>query len=138
MNTIDQVLLKQKNGFLATVEEGKPRIRPFEIQLLLEGPFKYYLCTANTKEVYKQLQASPFIEFSLSTSDNIILRVSGKIKFDNNANIKQKIIDTNDLVKSIYNTGDNPVFEVFYIEEGEGSVTYLDSRTPEYFKITNK
>jgi uncharacterized pyridoxamine 5'-phosphate oxidase family protein len=138
MNKLDQVLLRQKNGFLATIEDGKPRIRPFEIQLFLDSPFKYYLCTANTKEVYRQLQRSPFIEFSLATPDNIILRIKGKIKYDSDSVIKQKIIDTNELVRTIYKTGDNPAFEIFYIEEGEGSVTYLDNRTSEYIVINNK
>ncbi|MBD8847311.1 pyridoxamine 5'-phosphate oxidase [Priestia megaterium] len=138
MNKLDQVLLKQKNGFLATIEDNKPRIRPFEIQIFLDSPFKYYLCTANTKEVYRQLQKSPFIEFSLATTDNIILRIKGTIRFDSDLAIKQKIVDTNELVRSIYKTGDNPTFEIFYIEEGEGSITYLDNRTPEYSVINNK
>lgn len=138
MNKLDQVLLKQKNGFLATIEDNKPRIRPFEIQIFLDSPFKYYLCTANTKEVYRQLQKSPFIEFSLATTDNIILRIKGTIRFDSDLAIKQKIVDTNELVRSIYKTGDNPAFEIFYIEEGEGSITYLDNRTPEYSVINNK
>ncbi|RAS74585.1 pyridoxamine 5'-phosphate oxidase [Priestia endophytica] len=138
MNTLDQVLLRQKNGFLATLEGGKPRIRPFEIQLFLDSPFKYYLCTSNTKEVYKQLQEYPFIEFSLTTPDNTILRIRGRIKFSADEHIKQKIIDNNELVRSIYQTGSNPSFEIFYIREGEGTVAYLDNRSPEYFIIDNK
>ncbi|MCM3186851.1 pyridoxamine 5'-phosphate oxidase family protein [Priestia megaterium] len=138
MNKLDEILFKQKKGFLATIDNGRPRIRPFEIQLLLDSPFKYYLCTANSKAVYHQLQKSPFVEFSLATPSNIILRITGKIRFDDDMVIKQKIVDTNDLVRSIYRTGDNPNFELFYIEEGEALITYLDNRDSEYFTIYNK
>ena len=137
LNSLNEIFLKQRNGFLATVESGRPRIRPFEIQLFQDSPFQYYLCTANTKEVYNQLKKNPFIEFSLATPDRIILRISGKIRFDDDLLIKQRIIDTNELVRSIYKTGDNPIFEIFYIEKGEASITFLDGRKPEFFQIKN-
>ncbi|NRG33035.1 pyridoxamine 5'-phosphate oxidase family protein [Niallia circulans] len=138
MNNLDHILLAQRNGFLATVENGKPKIRPFEIQLIPDSQFKYYLCTANTKQVYKQLQDNPYVEFSLSTPDNVILRIGGKIKFDDSLSIKNWIIETNDLVRSIYKKGDNPIFEIFYFEEADGSLLYLDGSKPEFFSLKNK
>ncbi|MGF9858576.1 hypothetical protein ABEX55_16165 [Priestia endophytica] len=70
--------------------------------------------------------------------DNIILRIRGKIKFSVDKHIKQRIIDNNELVRLIYQTGSNPPFEIFYIEEGESTVSYLDNKTTEYFTIDNK
>jgi uncharacterized pyridoxamine 5'-phosphate oxidase family protein len=39
-------------------------------------------------------------------------------------NSKKRILDTNDLVRSIYQTPENPVFEVFFI--GHGTVKIAD------------
>ncbi|WP_176718161.1 hypothetical protein [Paenibacillus kribbensis] len=78
-----------------------------------------------------------YIEFSLSTPDLAILRIRGRIRYDQDQGIKQRIIDTNELVRSIYHQGNHPVFEIFYIEEGKASVSYLDGRQSETFTIPN-
>ncbi|MNE56104.1 Pyridoxamine 5'-phosphate oxidase [compost metagenome] len=133
MNKLEQFIGEHKEGFLATIENGEPRIRPFQIQFVVDE--KFYLCTANTKEVYKQVQQHPFVEFSVSAPGNVFVRIRGKVKFDNNLILKQRIINENDLVRSIYKSGDHPSFEIFYIETGEGIIAALDGRAPEFYKI---
>ena len=45
--------------------------------------------------------------------------------FENNMAIKNRMMEENEVVRSIYRTADNPVFEVFYLAEAIASVSNL-------------
>lgn len=128
MNEAVKFLNENTNGFLATVEEGKPRVRPFQFMLEEEG--KFFFCTANTKDVYKQLQATPYVEFSSSSPQFAWIRLSGEIKFSDDLKIKEKILENNGLVKSIYQRAENPIFEIFYIEHGVAVISDFSGQPP--------
>ena len=63
-NAMDKVMeyLKQAKGawYLATVEDGQPRVRPFGAQVVYNG--RLYIQTSNKKKVYAQLKAEPRFE----------------------------------------------------------------------------
>ncbi|MBR6142994.1 MAG: pyridoxamine 5'-phosphate oxidase family protein, partial [Treponema sp.] len=46
--------------YLATVEDGQPRVRPFGTINIFEG--KLYIQTGKSKDVSKQIQANPKVE----------------------------------------------------------------------------
>lgn len=120
MKEVIEFLKENGNGFLATVEEGKPRVRPF--QFMLEEAGRFYFCTSNAKDVYQQLQAQPFVEFSSMSPKFAWVRLRGEVCFSQDVTIKARILEANPLVKSIYKTPDNPVFETFYFEHGNAIV----------------
>lgn len=64
---------------LATVEEGRPKIRVFQI-MRMEGETLYF-ATSPHKEVYRQLQADPHVEI-MAMSGNIFVRIAGEVRFD--------------------------------------------------------
>ena len=117
MKEVLEFLKENGNGFLATMEEGKPRVRPFQFMLEAEG--RFYFCTSNAKDVYQQLQAHPFVEFSSVSPQFAWVRLRGEIHFSRDVAMKAAILEANSLVKSIYKTPDNPVFEIFYLEHGK-------------------
>ncbi|MGL4370053.1 MAG: pyridoxamine 5'-phosphate oxidase family protein [Spirochaetota bacterium] len=121
MEEVIEFLNKNPWGFLSTVDNGRPRVRPFGFMCREKG--RYYFCTSTQKDVYRQMKDVPFIEFSCSTPEFSWLRLSGGISFTDDIQIKEKIIREQDLVRSIYKTADNPVFSVFYLEHGEASLT---------------
>ncbi|KJS16187.1 MAG: pyridoxamine 5'-phosphate oxidase [Peptococcaceae bacterium BRH_c4b] len=133
MQEVIKILAENKVGVLSTVDEGKPRVRPFEFQF--EHDDKYYFCTANTKDVYKQLVAMPFVEFTTTSKDYVTVRLRGEVKFYEGKVIKERIINNNDLVRSIYQSADNPVFEVFYIEHGEAIIFDFSGQPPHCFSF---
>lgn len=117
MKEVIKLLNENPIGALATIDNGKPKVRPFGFMFEENG--KFYFCTANTKEVYKQLKEVPIIQFTTTSKEFVTARISGEIKFSNDLQIKERIINSNDLVKSLYQTADNPTFEIFFLETGE-------------------
>ncbi|WP_368488653.1 pyridoxamine 5'-phosphate oxidase family protein [Clostridium sp. BJN0013] len=47
MEEVIKIFKENGYGFLATVEDGKPRVRPFGFMFYEDG--KLYFCTSNTK-----------------------------------------------------------------------------------------
>ena len=128
MQEVVKFLQENKTGFLATVEGTKPKVRPF--QFMLEDSGNLFFCTNNTKDVFKQLQANPYVEFSSSTPTFAWIRLSGQVKFSDDVRIKEKILEASGLVKSIYQRADNPIFEIFYIEYGTAILADFSGQPP--------
>ena len=124
MEEVMKILTEGNIGYLATVENGKPRVRPFGFGFEENG--KYFFCTNNTKDVYTQLKNIPHAEYSVTSKNMITVRIRGKIEFTNDISKKEKTIEASGLVRSIYKTADNPIFEIFYIEPEEIIVSTLD------------
>ncbi len=134
MNEIVEFLKENPVQYVATVDkEGKPRVRPF--QFMLDENGKLYFCTSNEKKVYKELSNAPYIEICTSSNKGEWIRISGKVTFSNDTDIKKYIIENNDLVKSIYKTPDNKVFEIFYIEEGQVTISDFSGNPPRIYNI---
>ena len=110
-------LRDNKTFYLATSENGRPRVRPFG--LVVEHGEKLWFCTANTKAVYRQLQANPLVEISATSPSMDWIRLSGKAVFENNGEVKRKAFDVLPMLASIYQGPDDPMFEVFYLADAE-------------------
>ena len=87
-----------------------------------DGRRKILFTTANTKEVYKQLQETPYLEFTCSNKEGNWLRLSGEAIFTKDLEIKKKVMESSPGVKMLYQSPDNPIFEVFYVEHGQASI----------------
>lgn len=112
------VLTANPNGVLATQDNGKIKTRVF--QYLFSDGNKVYFCTNNEKSVYKQIKENPYISFCTYPSDYApVLSVNGKAVFVDDKALKTRALDENPGIKGIYNTPDNPVFELFYIDTEE-------------------
>ena len=128
MDKIINFLRENNIGVLVTSENNKPHGRPQHIHLIKDG--RFYFTTANVKKAYTQLKENPYIEFIVTTKDFVTVRINGEIKFTNDINEKQMVMDNSPLVKKGYQTSDNPIFEVFYLEHGEANLTELLSGEP--------
>ncbi|ACM19646.1 hypothetical protein Geob_1286 [Geotalea daltonii FRC-32] len=132
MNTVTEFLTKNRTVYLATIGiDGNPKVRPF--QFMLEDGGKLYFCTANNKPVYQEMQKHPAVEFSICDEKFAWLRLHGKAVFSQDLRIKEKVLEGNPLVKSIYKTADNPAFEIFYLEGAGATIADFSGNPPQTF-----
>lgn len=117
MESIIKLLEANKVGALATSYEGKPYVRPQHLHFIKDG--KFYFTTANVKKAYQQLKENPYMEFMVTTPDFQTIRLSGSVEFSQSIEEKEMVLEAAPLVKKGYQTADNPIFEVFYIEHGQ-------------------
>lgn len=117
MEKIVQFLNKNNIGVVATSNENKPFIRVQHVHLIKNNIF--YFTTANIKRAYNQLKENPFIEFLVMDDKYVTAKLSGEIKFTDDINVKQMVMDNSPSVKQGYKIADNPLYEVFYLEHGQ-------------------
>lgn len=131
MNRVVTFLQENPVQYLATVgRDGKAKCRPFMFALEKDG--KLWFCTNNQKEVYKDMQENPYVEISVSSPEYAWIRLSGKVVFENNMEVKQGCME-NPIVKSQYDTADNPIFELFYLEDAHGVIADFSGEPPYEF-----
>ena len=131
MQRVVEFLQANPVQYLATVgRDGKAKCRPFMFCLEKDG--KLWFCTNTTKEVYKDMQANPEIEVTVSDASYTWLRLHGKAVFEDNMKVKEACM-ANPIVKGQYNTADNPIFVVFYLEEPHGVIADFSGNPPYEF-----
>ena len=134
MNEVIQFLNENPVQYFATVGlDGRPKVRPF--QFMLEQDGKLYFCTNNTKEVYKEMQNTPYVEIVTSSSTFAWMRLSGKVTFSNDLEIKKAIIEASPFVKSLYQTAENPIFEIFYLDEANAVIADFSGNPPKTYVL---
>lgn len=132
MKEVVEFLQANPVQYLATVgRDEKAKCRPFMFCFEKEG--KLWFCTNHTKEVYKDMQENPYIEISVSSPEYAWIRLSGKAVFENNIEVKEGCM-TNPIVKGQYQTADNPIFEVFYLEEAKAVIADFSGNLPKTYQ----
>ncbi len=133
MNEVVKFLTENPVQYLATVgRDGKAKCRPFMFAGEMDG--KLWFCTNSTKEVYKDMQANPNVEVSVSSPTYAWIRLNGKAVFVNNMAVKEMCI-ANPIVKSQYQTADNPIFEVFYLADAHAVIADFSGNPPKEFSL---
>ena len=121
MEKIFEFLKANKDVAFATVEDGKPKIRVFQI-MKQEGGVLYF-ATSPQKEVYRQLTVNPNIEL-LAMNGNISVRIAGRAEFD---------VDDS-IAKEIYR--DNPVLPRLYASYNDLVYFRLNMEAVDYYDLT--
>ena len=119
--------------YLATVgRDGKAKCRPF--MFCFEKDNRLWFCTNNQKDVYKDMQANPEVEVSVSTPTYAWIRLNGKVVFENNMAVKEECMN-NPIVKGQYNSANNPIFEVFYLEDAHAVIADFSGNPPKEYNL---
>jgi uncharacterized pyridoxamine 5'-phosphate oxidase family protein len=109
---------KNVMGYLATVDNGKPRVRAFAV-LKIEGDTLYF-STANTKAVFQQLKQTPYAEWvAMDPATWTTLRVLGEVVFVDDIGKKREAIASNPMIKNMYSGEKEKEFELFYLRDVE-------------------
>ncbi|MGI6360949.1 MAG: pyridoxamine 5'-phosphate oxidase family protein [Bacillota bacterium] len=133
MNEVVQFLTSNPVQFLATVgRDGKAKCRPFMFCFEQDG--KLWFCTNSQKDVYKDIGANPNIEVSVSSPEYAWIRLNGKAVFENNMAVKEGCMK-NPIVQGQYQTANNPIFEVFYLEGAKAVIADLSGNPPKEYTL---
>lgn len=134
MNEVVKFLMENPVQYFATVgKDNKAKVRPF--QFIIEDGGKLWFSTNNEKTVYEEMQANPYVEVCVSTPKFEWIRLNGKAVFKNDMDIKEKVIAASPLVKNIYQTASNPIFEVFYLDEAKATIADFSGNPPKEYSL---
>ena len=118
MNKAAQFLKDAGTFYLATEENGQPRVRPFGAVAEWDG--KTYLCTGNKKKVYAQIMANGRVEIS-GMYDNHWIRLAGELAVDDRREARAAFLEQNPDLRGMYNEDDGN-FAVLYFTRAEGAI----------------
>ncbi|MFI3254137.1 MAG: pyridoxamine 5'-phosphate oxidase family protein [Eubacteriales bacterium] len=128
MNEILAFLKENPTQYLATVGlDGKAKCRPF--MFLFEKEGKLWFCTNNQKDVYKEMKSNPNVEVTTSSPQFAWVRISGTATFVNNMEVKKGCMEI-PMIQGIYQTAENPIFEVFYLADAKAILADFSGNPP--------
>lgn len=112
MNEVYDFLKKCGTYFLATDENGQPRVRPFGTIDLYHD--KLYIQTGKSKKVASQLKANHQIEISAFNGQEWI-RVTAEAVLDDNIAAQEHMLAAYPSLQARYKAGDGNT-EVYYLQ----------------------
>lgn len=115
MERVCKFLKEAGTYFLATVEGGQPRVRPFGTAHIFEGML--YIQTGKAKAVSKQLTINNRVEIC-AMKEGRWLRLSGELVEDNRREARVSMLDAYPELKSMYDADDGNT-QVWYFTNAE-------------------
>lgn len=112
MESVFKFLKDAGTFFLATDDDGQPRVRPFGTVNVFDG--KLYIQTGKKKNVSKQLHKNPKAEIC-AFKDDKTLRITCELIEDPRTEAKKSILDAYPYLRSMYDENDGNT-EVFYMK----------------------
>ena len=106
--------LSKHTFFVATDENGQPRVRPFGAVAEYEG--KLYICTNNTKPCFAQMKANARIEICAMAEDHSWLRLEAKAVADPRREAKAAVLEQCPGLTRLYSVDDG-IFEVLALSD---------------------
>lgn len=110
--------------YLSTIEDNKPRVRPFGTINLFED--KLYIQTGKSKNVFKQIEKNNNFEICCF-KEGKWLRVSGKLIVDDRIEAKKSMLDKYPDLRSMYDENDNNT-----------SVLYINNAIATFYSFTEE
>ncbi len=124
MREVYEFLKKCGTYYLATAENGQPRVRPFGTVDIFDD--KLYIQTGKIKEVSKQIGKNPKVEICAFDGEKW-LRLAATAIEDDAREAKQHMLDAYPMLKSRYSPDD-----------GNTQVLYLKDATATFSSFTDK
>jgi uncharacterized pyridoxamine 5'-phosphate oxidase family protein len=124
------------SSYIATVEGDQPRVRG--MLMWYADKTGFYYNTGAAKDLYKQLQVNPKVElcfFDPKTPNLRMMRVTGKIEFLGDIEVKKRLIEERPFLKQMGLTAESPGLIVFRVPKGEAYFWTMDTNMQPKIKI---
>lgn len=112
MESVFKFLKDAGTYFLASDDNGQPRVRPFGTVNIYDG--KLYIQTGKKKNVSKQLHKNPKAEIC-AFKDDKTLRITCELAEDPRTEAKKSMLDAYPYLRGMYDENDGNT-EVFYLK----------------------
>ncbi len=119
-----------KTYFIATIDNDKPRVRPFGTINEFEG--KLYVQTGKSKDVSKQIEKNNNVEICAFNGEEWI-RIETKLIRDERVEAKKDMLDNYPELRSMYDENDDNS-EVLYMENATATI-YSFTQEPRTYKF---
>jgi uncharacterized pyridoxamine 5'-phosphate oxidase family protein len=115
------ILARYPNGVLAFAETAGPvsklRLRTSIVTFQFAEENRIYFCTNRKKSLYQCLKKNPAVSYCTNADEfEPVLSFNGTVVFVEDLALKTRLMERNPRLRQFYQTPDNPVFTVFYIE----------------------
>jgi uncharacterized pyridoxamine 5'-phosphate oxidase family protein len=115
MQAVYDFLKKCNVYYLATIEDGKPRVRPFGTYHIYDG--KLYIQTGKSKDVSKQMTANPQVELcAFDGEKGEWLRIAATAVDDPRTDAIQSLLDAYPQLADRYSADDGNT-QVLYLKD---------------------
>lgn len=124
MQEVYDFLDKCGTYYLATNDDGQPRVRPFGTVDIFEG--RLYIQTGKEKDVSKQIAKNPKVEICAFDSENW-MRLTGTLVSDDRVEAKKHLLDSYPNLKNMYSATDDNT-EVLYFKDATATFYSFDTQ----------
>lgn len=119
MKRVHDFLKDAGTYFLATDDNGQPRVRPFGTIDIFDD--KLYIQTGKSKDVSKQIAKNPKVEIS-AFKDGKWIRVTGELENDDRVEAKEHMLDQYPDLKAMYSPTDDNT-QVLFFKNGVATIS---------------
>ena len=131
MEEIYEFLKACGDYFLATCDDGQPRVRPFGTVNIYNG--RLYIQTGKSKSVSRQLHKNPKLEICAMLDGGEWLRVEASAVEDDDREARVSMLNAYPELKSMYSPDDGNS-EVWYLRNATATV-YSFTKPPRVIKF---
>ena len=130
MNEIRDFIKESGMFFIATIDNNKPKVRPFGVIEIYEDHL--YIQTGKKKDVFKQIMDNNNVELCAFNNGKWI-RVSGKLILDDRVEVKKYMLDQNPELRTMYNENDDNTAVLYF--DGGKAVIYSFTEEPKIIEF---
>lgn len=131
MNEIIGFIERNKYGSLATCNDGKSDIRPFELVFYCSRGMFFY--TSSDEDVFEQLNANPYISFCATDENLNYVKIAGSVIFSDSQDDKVKIAANSQFAQKVFPDSNLDAMKVFFLPHASCILHYhADNRAVEW------
>ena len=128
-----QVIAADRFPYLATVDDGQPRLRP--VSPVRTDGFTIYVANLRSYHKTVEIAANPRVELCYLDDHHNQVRITGTAEVVGERAVLQEIWDSNPLLRQYLGTIDNPQLIVYRILPNR--VRYMREWALEYYEVPN-
>ena len=122
MNEVIEFANQNPGTWLATVDDGKPRVRGMLLWFADESGFYYH--SGTLKSVLGQIEANPYVEAAFynpgsNPREGRMLRVAGRVEFVEDAALEKRLFEDRPWLEGVRAAFPHQKIRIFRIASGE-------------------